>query len=73
MTGPKLTVQPYGVFGEDDRLAGERAIEGDELAPPFDLAIRAHAPDLVVDRIVGLAQDAVPAPAGSGGFLPARQ
>src|SRR5271165_3327878 len=51
-----------GVLGEADRLAGERAIEGNELAPPFDFAVRAHPPDLVVDRIVGLAQDAVPAP-----------
>jgi hypothetical protein len=27
-----------GVLGEADRLAGERAIEVDELAPPFDFA-----------------------------------
>src|SRR5271165_7215377 len=51
-----------GVFGEADRFAGERAIEVDELAPPFDFAVRAHPSDLVVDRIVGLAQNAVPAP-----------
>src|SRR5271165_572839 len=51
-----------GVLGEADRLAGERAIEVDELASPFDFAVRAHPLDLVVDRIVGLAQDAVPAP-----------
>jgi len=49
-------------FRKADRLAGERAIEVDELAPPFDFAVGAHPPHLVVDRIVGLAQDAVPAP-----------
>jgi len=47
---------------EADRFAGEPAIEVDELAPPFDLAVRAHPPHFVVGRIVGLAQDAVPAP-----------
>jgi hypothetical protein len=51
-----------GVFGETDRLAGERAIEVDELAPPFDFAIGAHASDLLVNRIFRLAQNAVPAP-----------
>ena len=47
---------------EADRLAGQRAIEVDQLAPPFDLAIGAHPPHLPIDRIVGLAKDAVPAP-----------
>ena len=51
-----------GVFGQADRFAGERAIEVDELASPFDFAVQAHPSDLVVDRIVGLAQNAVPAP-----------
>src|SRR5271166_7067422 len=51
-----------GVFGEADRLAGERAIDVDELAPPSDFAVGAHPPHLLIDRIVGLAQDAVPAP-----------
>src|SRR5580704_9454942 len=51
-----------GGFCEADRLAGERAIEVDEGAPPFDLAVGAYAPHLVVERIVRLAQDAAPAP-----------
>ena len=51
-----------GVFGEANRLAGERAIDVDEFASPFDFAVGAYAPHLMVDRIVGLAQDAVPAP-----------
>ena len=46
-----------GVFGEANRLAGKRAIDVDELASPFDFAVGAHAPHLMVDRIAGLARN----------------
>jgi hypothetical protein len=51
-----------GGLDEADRLAGQRAVDVDKFAAPFDFAGQAHAPHLAVGRIVGLAQHAVPAP-----------
>jgi hypothetical protein len=47
---------------EPDRLASQRRADIDELALPFDLPVRAHPPDLLIARILGLAQHAVEAP-----------
>jgi hypothetical protein len=51
-----------GGLAEADRLAGQRAVDLDKFATPFDFAGQAHPPHLDVVRIVGLAQNAVPAP-----------
>ena len=61
-TGPKLTVQPWASSARPTGSPASAQLRKNELAPPFDFAVRAHPSDLVVDRIVGLAQNAVPAP-----------
>jgi len=54
------------IFEQADWLADQRSVDVDRVVLPADLATVAHPPDLIVDAVVRLAQDAVEAPRRGG-------